>query len=183
MGEEWRSRFYEDLDVGDVYRSRFGRTVTETDNLLFTALTMNTNQLHFSAAYSEKTRWGRILVNSSFTVALLTGMSVADVTEHDVPISRAKVVPVSRQMTKVRNRGEGVEGRMAGRRHVGIGRARMMQVDRRIVGERRAIVDVGDEFAISIREEDRMVRDLRKVAPQSEMHHEQAGRETLATER
>jgi itaconyl-CoA hydratase len=82
MGEEWRSRFYEDLQVGDVYRSRFGRTVTETDNLLFTALTMNTNQLHFSSAYAEKTRWGRILVNSSFTIALLTGLSVADVTEH-----------------------------------------------------------------------------------------------------
>lgn len=82
MGEEWRSRFFEDLEVGDVYRSRFGRTVTETDNLLFTALTLNTNQLHFSAAYAEKTRWGQILVNSSFTIALLTGMSVADVTEH-----------------------------------------------------------------------------------------------------
>jgi itaconyl-CoA hydratase len=82
MGEEWRSRFYEDLEVGDVYRSRFGRTVTETDNLLFTALTMNTNQLHFNAAYAERTRWGKILVNSTFTLALVTGLSVADVTEH-----------------------------------------------------------------------------------------------------
>jgi itaconyl-CoA hydratase len=82
MGEEWRSRFYEDLEVGDVYRSRFGRTVTETDNLLFTALTMNTNQLHFSSAYAAKTRWKKILVNSTFTLALVTGLSVADVTEH-----------------------------------------------------------------------------------------------------
>jgi len=82
MGQEWRSRFYEDLDVGDVYRSRFGRTVTETDNLLFTALTMNTNQLHFSDAYAKTTRWGKILVNSTFTLALVTGLSVADVTEH-----------------------------------------------------------------------------------------------------
>ena len=82
MGEEWRSRFYEDLEVGDVYRSRFGRTVTETDNLLFTALTMNTNQLHFSSAYAEQTRWGKILVNSTFTLALVTGLSVQDVTEH-----------------------------------------------------------------------------------------------------
>ena len=80
--KEWRSRFYEDLDVGDVYRSRFGRTVTETDNLLFTTLTMNTNQLHFSAAYAEKTRWGKPLVNSTFTLALVTGLSVQDVTEH-----------------------------------------------------------------------------------------------------
>ena len=82
MGEDWRSRFYEDLDVGDIYRSRFGRTVTEADNLLFTALTMNTNQLHFSAAYAERTRWKKILVNSTFTLALVTGLSVADVTEH-----------------------------------------------------------------------------------------------------
>ena len=82
MGDDWRSRFYEDLEVGDVYRSRFGRTVTEADNLLFTTLTMNTNQLHFSAAYAERTRWGRILVNSTFTLALVTGLSVADVTEH-----------------------------------------------------------------------------------------------------
>jgi acyl dehydratase len=82
VGTEWRSRFYEDLDVGDVYRSRFGRTVTETDNLLFTTLTMNTNQLHFSEAYAEKSRWGKILVNSTFTLALVTGLSVTDVTEH-----------------------------------------------------------------------------------------------------
>jgi itaconyl-CoA hydratase len=82
MGDEWRSRFYEDLDVGDVYRSRFGRTVTEMDNVLFSMLTLNTNQLHFSKAFAEKTRWGQILVNSSFTISLLTGMSVADVTEH-----------------------------------------------------------------------------------------------------
>ena len=80
--KEWRSRFYEDLGVGDVYRSRFGRTVTETDNLLFTTLTMNTNQLHFSAAYAERTRWGKPLVNSTFTLALVTGLSVQDVTEH-----------------------------------------------------------------------------------------------------
>ena len=82
MGEEWNSRFFEELEVGDVYRSRFGRTVTEMDNILFTALTMNTNQLHFSAAYAEKTRWKQILVNSTFTLALVTGLSVADVTEH-----------------------------------------------------------------------------------------------------
>jgi itaconyl-CoA hydratase len=81
-GKEWHSRFYEDLEVGDVYRSRFGRTVTETDNLLFTTLTMNTNQLHFNAAYAERTRWGKPLVNSTFTLALVTGLSVQDVTEH-----------------------------------------------------------------------------------------------------
>ena len=82
MGEVWRSRFYEDLEVGDVYPSRFGRTVTEADNLLFTMLTMNSNQLHFSSAYAARTRWEKILVNSTFTLAIVTGLSVADVTEH-----------------------------------------------------------------------------------------------------
>ncbi|MDE0449753.1 MAG: MaoC family dehydratase [Spirochaetaceae bacterium] len=79
---DWTGRFYEDLDVGDVYRSRWGHTVTEADNALFTQLTHNTNPLHFDARYAADSRWGRILVNSTFTLALITGMSVNDVTEH-----------------------------------------------------------------------------------------------------
>jgi acyl dehydratase len=74
-------RFFEDMQVGDVYRCRFGRTVTEADNLLFTVLTMNTNPLHFDARYAAATRWGRVLVNSTFTLSLVVGMSVADVSE------------------------------------------------------------------------------------------------------
>jgi acyl dehydratase len=80
----WEGRFFEDLEVGDVYRSRFGRTVTEADNLFFTHLTLNTNPLHFDARYTAQTRWGRILVNSTFTLALVTGMTVPDVSEHAV---------------------------------------------------------------------------------------------------
>ena len=79
---DWTGRFYEDLAVGDVYRSRWGHTVTEADNALFTQLTHNTNPLHFDARYAADSRWGRILVNSTFTLALVTGMSVNDVTEH-----------------------------------------------------------------------------------------------------
>jgi itaconyl-CoA hydratase len=78
----WRGRFYEDFDVGDVFRSRFGRTVTEYDNLLFTCLTMNTNSIHFDAPYAEKTQFGQILVNSTFTLALITGMTVPDTSEN-----------------------------------------------------------------------------------------------------
>jgi len=77
-----RGRFFEDLAVGDVYRSRYGRTVTESDNLLFTCLTMNTNQIHFNAEFAARTRFGRPLVNSTFTLALVTGMSVPDVSEN-----------------------------------------------------------------------------------------------------
>jgi len=75
----WQGRYYEDFQVGDVYRSAVGRTVTETDNLLFTGLTLNTNQVHFNQQYCEQTRWGRILVNSCFTLSLIVGMSVPDV--------------------------------------------------------------------------------------------------------
>ncbi len=78
----WEGRYYEDFEVGDVYRSRFGRTVTETDNLLFTHLTLNTNPLHFDARYTGQSKWGQILVNSTFTLALVVGMTVSDVSEN-----------------------------------------------------------------------------------------------------
>ena len=61
--KDWRGRFYEDFDVGDVYRSRLGRTITETDNIWFTCLTLNTNQMHFNTPYTERTRFGQPLVN------------------------------------------------------------------------------------------------------------------------
>ena len=80
--KEWRGRFYEDFEVGDVFRSRFGRTITETDNVWFTCLTMNTNQIHFNVPFAERTRFGRPLVNSTFTLALVTGMTVPDTSEN-----------------------------------------------------------------------------------------------------
>jgi acyl dehydratase len=80
----WRGRFYEDFDVGDVFRSRFGRTVTETDNVWFTCLTMNTNPIHFDAEYAGKTEFKRRLVNSCFTLSLVTGQSVTDLTVNGV---------------------------------------------------------------------------------------------------
>ena len=64
------ARLYEDFHVGDTYRSALGRTVTETDNLLFTMLTMNTNELHFNEEAAARTEFGRILVNSTFTCGL-----------------------------------------------------------------------------------------------------------------
>ena len=78
----WRGRFYEDLEVGDVYRSRLGRTVTETDNVWFTCLTLNTNQNHFNDEFSKGTPFGRPLVNSAFTLALVTGLTVPDTSEN-----------------------------------------------------------------------------------------------------
>ena len=78
----WQGRFYEDFDVGDVFRSRFGRTVTEYDNILFTALTHNTNSIHFDQPHAERTQFGQILVNSTFTLGLITGMTVPDTSEN-----------------------------------------------------------------------------------------------------
>ena len=77
-----RARFYEDFEVGDVYRSRLGRTITETDNIWFTCLTMNTNQMHFNTPYSERTRFKQQLVNSTFTLALVMGLTVPDTSEN-----------------------------------------------------------------------------------------------------
>jgi itaconyl-CoA hydratase len=74
-------RYFEEFTVGDVYEHRPGRTVTETDNVWFTLLTMNQHPLHFDQAYAAKSDFGRPLVNSTFTLALVTGMSVSDVSQ------------------------------------------------------------------------------------------------------
>jgi acyl dehydratase len=80
--EGWQGRFLEDFKVGDVYRCRFGRTVTEYDNISFTLLTNNTNQIHYNRDYGEKSEFGNCLVNSILTVAIVTGMSVPDISEN-----------------------------------------------------------------------------------------------------
>jgi itaconyl-CoA hydratase len=78
----WDGRFFEDFEVGDVYRCRFGRTVTEADNIQFTLLTNNTNQIHFNRDYGERTEFKSTLVNSMLTLAIVAGMGVADVSEN-----------------------------------------------------------------------------------------------------
>ncbi len=71
-------RYYEDFAVGDVYEHRPGKTVLEADNHFFTLLTLNTHPLHFDAEYGRATEFGRNLVVSTYTLALLIGMSVSD---------------------------------------------------------------------------------------------------------
>ena len=78
----WRGRFFEDLEVGDVFQGRLGKTITETDNQWFTLLTLNTNQVHFNDEYAKGTRFGKPLVNSCFTLSLIAGMSVPDTSEN-----------------------------------------------------------------------------------------------------
>jgi len=77
-------RYYEDFTVGDVYEHRPGRTITETDNIWFTLLTMNTHPSHFDHVYAAKTEFKKPLVNSPLTVAILVGMSVSDVSQKAV---------------------------------------------------------------------------------------------------
>ncbi|HEX6122770.1 MAG TPA: MaoC family dehydratase [Ktedonobacterales bacterium] len=78
----WRGRFFEDFAVGDVYQHALGRTVTTTDNLWFTLLTQNTAPIHFDHHYAAQTEFGRPLVDSTFTLALVTGQSVSDVSQN-----------------------------------------------------------------------------------------------------
>jgi acyl dehydratase len=75
----WQGRVFEDFEPGDVFEHPLGRTITQTDNIWFTLLTVNTNPIHFDVAYAARTEFRRPLVDSTFTLALVTGLSVSDV--------------------------------------------------------------------------------------------------------
>ena len=74
-------RYFEDFAVGDIYEHRPARTISEADNTWFTLLTMNTHPLHFDAEYAKHSEFGRCIVCSPLTVALMAGMSVSDVSQ------------------------------------------------------------------------------------------------------
>jgi len=74
-------RCYEEFRVGDVYEHRPGRTITQADNIWFTLLTMNTHPMHFDEEYAKASEFGQCIVCSPFTVALMVGMSVSDVSQ------------------------------------------------------------------------------------------------------
>jgi itaconyl-CoA hydratase len=80
--EGWRGRFFEDFEVGDVYEHPLGRTITTADNIWFTLLTQNSAPLHFDHQYASQTEFGKPLVNSCLTLALVTGQSVTDVSQN-----------------------------------------------------------------------------------------------------
>jgi itaconyl-CoA hydratase len=80
----WTGRVFEDFEVGDVYEHPLGRTLLAADNIWFTCLTMNTNPIHFDAAYAAQTEFGKPLMNSCLTLALVTGQSVTDLTQNAV---------------------------------------------------------------------------------------------------
>ncbi|MTD16177.1 MaoC family dehydratase [Nakamurella sp. YIM 132087] len=78
----WQGRFFEDFVPGDTFLHPLGRTLTTTDNIWFTLLTQNTAPLHFDHEYARRTEFGRPLVNSTLTLALVAGQSVTDVSQN-----------------------------------------------------------------------------------------------------
>jgi itaconyl-CoA hydratase len=77
-------RYFEDFKVGDIYEHRPGRTITLTDNIWFTTLTMNTHPIHFDAEYAKHTEFGQPLIVSTLTLSIITGMSVSDISQKAV---------------------------------------------------------------------------------------------------
>jgi len=73
-------KYYDELAVGMVFKHEIGRTLTETDNVLFNALTMNPQPLHINEDFASKTEFGQRIVNGIFTLGLVVGISVADLT-------------------------------------------------------------------------------------------------------
>lgn len=78
----WKGRYYEDFEVGDIYRHPLGRTISESDNTWFTLISMNPNQLHFNKEFGARTEFGRRLVNSTLTLSIVTGLSVSDISQN-----------------------------------------------------------------------------------------------------
>ena len=76
--EGWTGRLFEDFTVGDIYYHPFGKTVTEADNQVFTLMTQNVSKTHVDRNYAAGTAYKRPLVNSTFTLALVTGQSTMD---------------------------------------------------------------------------------------------------------
>jgi acyl dehydratase len=74
-------KYYDELQVGMVFKHELGRTLTETDNVLFSSLTLNTQPLHINEDFASKTPFGQRIVNGLFTLALAVGISVPDITQ------------------------------------------------------------------------------------------------------
>ncbi len=84
-------RCFEDFAVGMVLRHALGRTITSTDNAWFTLLTVNTNPIHFDSHYAAQTEFRRPLVDSTLTLAIVTGLSVEDVSRYGINLGWSDV--------------------------------------------------------------------------------------------
>ena len=79
-----RGLWYEEFETGVIYRHRPGRTMTDADNQLFSAITMNQQAIHVDAAFAAGQEFGRPLINSMFTLAVLVGLSVNQLTQSTI---------------------------------------------------------------------------------------------------
>jgi acyl dehydratase len=80
----WSGRVFEDFEVGDIYEHRPGRTVLAADNVWFSLLTQNSNPIHFDYVYASQTEFGKPLVESTLTLAIVTGQSVSDISQNAI---------------------------------------------------------------------------------------------------
>jgi len=84
LKQGWHGRTYEDFEVGDIYQHPIGRTITQTDNIWFTLLTVNNNPIHLDDVYAAQTEFKKPLVDSTLTLAIATGLSVSDISQNAI---------------------------------------------------------------------------------------------------
>jgi itaconyl-CoA hydratase len=125
-------KYYDELAVGDRFRHSLGRTVTEMDNTLFTTLTMNPQPLHLNEDFASRTQFGRRIVNGIFTLGLVVGLTVGDLTEgtivanlsyervvHPHPLFHGDTVYVETEVLEKRDSRSAPERGIVRLRHIG----------------------------------------------------------------
>ncbi len=88
----WQGRYYEDFEVGDIYKHPYGKTISEADNFWFSHITLNLNPLHFNADYAAKTEFGQPVVDGLLTLSLVVGMSVIDLSQNGFNMQYDEVI-------------------------------------------------------------------------------------------
>ena len=88
----WQGRFYEDFEVGDIYKHPYGKTISEAENFWFSHITLNLNPLHFNADYAAQTEFGRPVVDGLLTLSLVVGMSVIDLSQNGFNLQYDEVI-------------------------------------------------------------------------------------------
>jgi acyl dehydratase len=125
-------KYFDDLAVGMVMKHPNGRTITETDNVLFCALTMNTQPLHLNEDYAGRTEFGGRIVNGILTLGLVIGLTVADLTEgtiianlsyervrHPAPVFHGDTITVETEVLEKRESASKPDRGIVRLKHVG----------------------------------------------------------------
>jgi acyl dehydratase len=126
-------KYYEDLEVGQRIRHAAQRTVTEADNVFFCGLTMNTQPLHLDEEYAKATNFGRRIVNGIFTMGLVVGITVRELTEgtivanlgyervtHPNPVFPGDTIAVETEVLAKRESESNAERGIVHLRHIGL---------------------------------------------------------------